>query len=105
MWDDLRKIVRRVVHPRPIAAVATGPLARDETLSEGRVELSMVFSSGRSRLRAFRTMETLAEELWNRHAVDFEHNLLDVNTVDRGEHDALWKRVAREGILLFGTLP
>ena len=58
MWDDLRKIVRRVVHPRPIAAVATGPLARDETLSEGRIELSMVFSSGRSRLRAFRITQT-----------------------------------------------
>ena len=24
-WDDLRKLVRRLVRPRPVAAVATGP--------------------------------------------------------------------------------
>lgn len=104
-WDDLRKTVRRVMHPRPVAAVATGPLARDESDSSGRIELTLVFSSGRNRVRAFRTMEALEEEVWNRYALDVSANLLDVHQVDDDEYDPLWRRVEREGILLFGTLP
>jgi hypothetical protein len=104
-WDDLRKTVRRVVRPRPIAAVATGPLARNESDPSGRLDLSLVFDSGRTRIRAFRSVERLTEVIWSRYAVEVECTLLDVNTVDDEEHNALWRRVAREGILLFGTLP
>ncbi|MFT5126067.1 MAG: hypothetical protein ACI9TH_002932 [Kiritimatiellia bacterium] len=104
-WQDFGRTVRKTVHPKPIAAVATGPLARDEHLDDGRVDIVMVFSSGRSRLRAFPSLETLAEKVWHRYAIAIESNLLDLNTMDRSENDALWRRVEREGILLFGTLP
>ncbi len=104
-WDDLRKLVRRVVHPRPTAVVATGPIARDESLSEGRIELTMLFASSRNRLRAFRCMDDLAEKLWNRHSVSFEYNLVDEHNVDDEEYATLWRRIEREGVLLFGTLP
>ncbi|MBU0679570.1 MAG: hypothetical protein KJ626_15825 [Verrucomicrobia bacterium] len=104
-WDDLRKTVRKIVHPRPLAAVATGPLARDETAFAGRVDLSMVFSTGRARIRAFKSIEELKEGVWDRYAIQIEPILLDVNTMDEEEYDTLWRRVEREGILLFGTLP
>ncbi|MBN1269781.1 MAG: hypothetical protein JXB04_09350, partial [Kiritimatiellae bacterium] len=104
-WDDLRKTVRRVVHPRPIAAVATGPLARDDSLSQGRIDLTLVFSTGRNRMRAFRSMDDLTEAVWTRYALSVEPTLLDVNTVDRNQYSGLWRRVEREGVLLFGTLP
>jgi hypothetical protein len=104
-WDDMRKTVRKTVAPRPIAVVATGALARDERITEGRVDLIMLFPTGRNRLRAFRTMETLSEVIWNRYGITLGYNLLDMNTMDDQDNDALWRRVEREGILLFGTLP
>jgi len=104
-WTDVRKLVRRLIHPRPVAAVAAGPLARDESLAWGRVELVMLFSSGRSRIRAFASTEELREAIQDRYGLPSVCTLLDVNIMDRDEYDALWKRVAREGILLFGTLP
>ncbi len=103
-WDDLRRTVRRVVRPRPTAAVATGPLARDESLSFGRIDLVLLFSSGRNRIRAFPSTETLTEEVFNRYGLPMECVLLDANTMNRDEYDSLWRRVEREGVLLFGTL-
>jgi hypothetical protein len=104
-WDDLRKTVRRVVRPKPLAVIATGPLAREETEYGGRLMLTMLFSSGRSRIRALSTIEDLAETIHDRYAMTLEHHLLDMNTMDREEYIPLWRRVEREGILLFGTLP
>ncbi|HDL77532.1 MAG TPA: hypothetical protein ENG36_02040 [Lentisphaerae bacterium] len=104
-WTDVRKLVRKIVHPRPMAVVAAGPLARDETLAWGRMELVMLFSSGRSRIRAFASTEELREAIQDRYGLPSVCTLLDVNIMDREEYDALWKRVAREGILLFGNLP
>jgi len=104
-WADLSKTVRRVVRPRPIAAMATGPLARDETEYGGRLMLTMLFSSGRNRIKSLASIRTLAETVRDRYALILEHNLLDVNTMDREEYAPLWRRVEREGILLFGTLP
>lgn len=104
-WNDLARIVRRAVNPKPVAAVATGPLARDESESSGRVELTMVFSSGRKRVRAFNSMERLRDEIWDRYGLPIDSILLDISTVDRNSNDALWRRIEREGILLFGNLP
>jgi hypothetical protein len=104
-WDDLRKTVRRYVRPRPIAAVVTGPLAREDDLDQGRLDLTMLFSTGRDRIRAYRTMERLVERIHERYALQADSVLLDINTMDRDEYDSLWRRVEREGILLFGTLP
>jgi hypothetical protein len=104
-WDDLKKTVRRIVRPRPLAAVATGPLARDETEYGGRLMLTMLFSSGRSRIKSLAAIETLAETIRERYALILEHYLVDINTMDREEYVPLWRRVEREGILLFGTLP
>ena len=104
-WDDLRKTVRRLVRPRPIAAVATGPLARDETEYGGRLMLTMIFSNGKNRIKSLATIRDLAETIRDRYALILEHYLLDTNTMDREEYVPLWRRVEREGILLFGTLP
>jgi len=104
-WDDVRKTVRRLVRPRPRAAVATGPLARDETEYGGRLILTMVFQSARSRMGALSTMDRLSATTRERYAMTLEHHLLDINTMDRAEYVPLWRRVEREGILLFGTLP
>lgn len=104
-WDDVRKTVRRIVRPRPSAAVATGPLARDEAEYGGRLILTMVFQRGQSRMRALSTMDRLSSTIRERYAMTLEHHLLDINTMDRAEYVPLWRRVEREGILLFGTLP
>ncbi len=104
-WTDLRKVIRRYVLPRPLATVATGPLTRDEMWSSGCLELTMLFSTGRNRLRAFNSMETLSETIWNRYALSIEPNLLDINTMNKESYETLWHRIEREGILLFGTLP
>ena len=104
-WLDLAKVVRRVVRPRPLAAVATGPLARDETDYGGRLLLTMLFSTGRNRIRAMSSIGVLAETVRDRYAMILEPSLLDTNTMDRQEYSPLWRRVEREGILLFGTLP
>ena len=104
-WDDLRKLVRRLVRPRPVAAVATGPLTRDDSLSDGRLEITMIFTSGRNRIRAFRCLDELIEAVWDRYALSVEANWLDINSVEQEEYEPLWRRIAREGVLLYGTLP
>lgn len=104
-WDDLRKAIRRWTHPRPIAAVATGPMVRDETLPSGKLELTLLFQNGRSRIHAFSGMETLIEQIWDRYAVAVEPILLDPNSMYHESYEALWRRIEREGVLLFGTLP
>ena len=104
-WDDLGRTVRRLVRPRPIAAMATCPLARDEVDYGGRISLSMLFSTGRDRVKALSTLKKLAEVLISRHAMVLEHHMMDINTMDREEFIPLWRRVEREGILLFGSLP
>lgn len=103
-WNDFRKTIRKWVHPRPIAAVATGPLARDESALSARVQLTLLFSTGRNRIKAFSCMEDLSEAMNQRYAVSIEPVLLDVNNMDEEKNDALWRRVEREGILLFGSL-
>lgn len=104
-WEDLRKTVRRVVVPRPLAAVVTGALARDESDLEGRLDITMVFTNSRTRIRAFRGMDALEEEVWNRYALEMTYNLLLAAEVDDDEYNTLWRRVEREGVLLFGKLP
>ena len=105
IWEDLARTVRRIVKPRPIAAVATGPMAREEADYGGRVMLTMLFSSGRNRIRALGSIRVLADRIRDRYGMIMEHHLLDMNTMDRKEYIPLWRSVEREGILLFGTLP
>lgn len=104
-WEDLRKTIRRLVHPRPIAALVTGPVAREESAEEGRLDLIMLFSNGRNRLRAFPSTQQLDEEIWDRYALEVSTVLIDLNTADDEEYEPLWRRVEREGVLLYGTLP
>lgn len=104
-WDDLRKTIRRTLRPRPIAAVATGPLAREETTYGGRLTLTLLFSTGRNRIRALASLPQLSEEVRIQYAMACEYHLLDLNTMDRNEYSPLWRRVETEGILLFGALP
>ena len=104
-WDDVSRTIRRVVRPRPMAAVATGPLAREEADYGGRMTLTMLFETGRERQRALMAMDRLADAVLNRYSMTAEYHLLDLNTMDREEYEPLWRRVAREGILLYGTLP
>lgn len=104
-WDDFRKTVRRVVLPRPLAAIATGPLARDESAINTKIELTLIFRTGRNRIRAFSSIEQLNQALWDRYAVTVDAVLLDTNIMNQDKYDTLWRRVAREGILLFGAIP
>lgn len=104
-WDDVRKAVRRVVVPRPLAAVATGPLSRDESLPTGRIELTMIFATRRHRIRAFQTMDKLSDVVWQRYGAEVDPILLDVVSMNREAYETLWRRIEREGILLFGTIP
>lgn len=104
-WMDLSRTVQRVVKPRPIAAVATGPLTREETDYGGRLMLTMLFASETSRITSLKTIQKLAITFRDRYGLVLEHYLLDLNTMDAEEYEPLWKRVEREGILLFGQLP
>ena len=104
-WDDLRKVIRRIVTPRPVAAVVTGPLARDETQCTGRLEVTMIFDSGRNRMRAFRTFEQLLDTIWDRYALNVEANWIHTSSVDDQDYETLWRRIEREGVLLYGKLP
>lgn len=104
-WTDFRKLVRRMTVPRPLAVVATGPLARDEIPANWRIPLVMVFKTGRQRIRAFRGMAALQTATLRRYAITIEPMLLDENTMHDPQYDPLWRRVEREGILLFGQLP
>lgn len=104
-WQDVARTVRRTVRPRPMAAVATGPLAREEADYGGRLLLTMLFSSGHGRIKSLASIRPLADAIRDRYGMILEHSLLDTNTMDRAEYIPLWSRVEREGILLFGTLP
>ena len=104
-WDDMRKTIRRIVRPKPVAAVATGPLVREETDFGGRLTIIMLFSTGGSRIRSLKSIQKLGQTFRERYSLTLEHHLLDHRTMDEAENEPLWNRVEREGILLFGSLP
>lgn len=104
-WADLAKTIQRTVRPKPIAAVATGPLVREETSYGGRITLTMLFARKTDRIRCLPAVSRLSEKLRERYDLSMEHHLLDMNTMDRKEYEPLWRRVENEGILLFGSLP
>lgn len=104
-WDDLGKTVRRSLTPRPDAAMVTGTLARDERATEGRLDLHLLFSGGRQRLQAYRCLERLSQAVRLRYSLDVHATFMDIRTMDDPEYQDLWRRIAREGILLFGKLP
>jgi len=104
-WADMAKTVRNTLRPRPIAAVATGPLAREETIYGGRITLTMLFDRKTDRIKCLSSVSKLADVIRERYDLSLEHHLLDMNTMDRKEYEPLWRRVENEGILLFGALP
>ncbi len=104
-WDDLRKVIRRAITPRPTAAVVTGPLARAEEITAGRLEVTLLFSTGRNRIRAYASQQTLVDKVWDRYAVDIDIHWVDANNYRDTAYETLWRRIEREGVLLFGTLP
>lgn len=104
-WDDLRKLIRRVIRPRPISAVATGALARAERDPTGRLELTLLFNLGRNRVRAYRCLDDLVESVWDRYAVNVDAHWIDTSAANRPEYETLWRRIEREGVLLYGALP
>jgi hypothetical protein len=103
-WDDLRRIVRRVVKPRPIAAVASGPSARREDLPTGLVTVTLLFETGHERIRALKTVPRLQAEIKDRLTLDSSVRPLDTNNMHDGRFDPLWREIEREGLVLFGTL-
>lgn len=104
-WEDLRKTVRRHVSPRPEAAMVTGALVRDERAESGKLDLHLLFEGGRQRLQAYRCVERLSERVRERHALEISCTFMDMRTMDDPEYRDLWRRIAREGVLLFGKLP
>ncbi|WFB35257.1 hypothetical protein P3T73_13915 [Kiritimatiellota bacterium B12222] len=104
-WDDLRKVVRRAVKPVPEAAIVTGELAREDDAEEGELEIHLLYEGGRQRLQAYRCLERLREKVDERYALGISVTFMDMRNMDDPEFQALWKRIAREGVLLFGRLP
>lgn len=104
-WEDVRKLVMRTVKPRPEAAIATGQLARDESAEKGPLDLHLLFSSGRERLQAYRCLERIQARVVERYGIAVTVTFMDMRNMDDPEFQLLWKRIAREGMLLFGKLP
>ncbi len=104
-WDDLRKLVRRSVKPVPEAAMVTGRLAREDDAEDGVIDLHLLYEGGRQRLQAYRCLERLREKVDQRYALDVAVTFMDMRNMDDPEFQVLWKRIAREGVLLFGKLP
>lgn len=104
-WEDVRKLVMRSVKPRPEAAIATGVLARDEHAADGPLDLQLLFETGRQRLQAYQSLERLQERVADRYGIDVKVTFMDMRNMDDPEFQLLWKRIAREGVLLFGKLP
>jgi len=104
-WEDLRKLVRRTFKPRPEAAMVTGRIARDDTAETGTLDLHLLFESGRQRLQAYRCLDRMREQADLRYAMEVEVTFMDMRNMDDPEFLELWKRIAREGVLLFGRLP
>ena len=105
VWEDLRKTVRRLITPRPEAAMVTGPLVRDEHAESGKLDVHLLFVGGRQRLQAYRCLERLAERIRERYALEISCTFMDMRNMDDPEFQDLWRRIAREGVLLFGKLP
>ncbi|MCF7837359.1 MAG: hypothetical protein K9N49_01895 [Candidatus Marinimicrobia bacterium] len=103
-WQDLARTIRKHLRPRPMAAVLTGSLARQGEPVNARLDLVLLFQNGRTRLAACRGLPVLTAALACRYALPSSVTLVDLNSMDRQEYDALWRRVEREGLLLFGNL-
>jgi hypothetical protein len=104
-WDDLRRLVRRTLNPRPIAAIVTGPIARDEAETDETLQLHLLFETGRERLQSYRGLDKLREQTETRYSLGVHATFMDLRNMDDPEFRTLWRRIAREGVLLFGDLP
>jgi hypothetical protein len=104
-WEDLRRTVRRIMKPRPIAAIVTGTLAREEPEEDRNLHLHLLYSTGRERLQSYRCLQKLRDRAELRYAMEVNATFMDLRNMDDPEYQALWRRIAKEGILLFGDLP
>jgi hypothetical protein len=103
-WEDLRRLVRRALNPRPIAAIVTGPIARDEPDAEEILQLHLLFQTGRDRLQSYRGLPKLRDQSLSRYSLGIHATFMDLRNMDDSEYRSLWRRIAREGVLLFGDL-
>ena len=104
-WDDLRRLVRRTLSPRPIAAIVTGSIARDEAETDETLQLHLLYQTGRERLQSYRGLDTLRARTASRYSLGVHATFMDLRNMDDPEFRSLWRRIAREGVLLFGDLP
>jgi len=105
-WNDVGKVVRKKTLPRPIAAIAIeSPMRKTEFAPTTKVEMVLLFATGRHRLRAWPTLPAMALAVLERHGLNIDPVLMDINSMSREEHAPIWRKVEREGILLFGKIP
>jgi hypothetical protein len=104
-WEDLKKLLRRTLRPPPIAAIVTGPLARGLAGDQRELPLHLLYQTGRDRLQSYRGLERLKDRIDERYALRVNPTFMDLRTMSRPEFSALWDRIAREGLLVFGDLP
>jgi len=104
-WDDLRKVIRRVLKPAPIAAIVTGPLARDMPGELRDLPLHLLYRTGRERLQSYHGVERLQNRIDERYGLDVKATFMDLRSMEKPEYASLWNRIAREGLLVFGDLP
>ena len=104
-WEDLRRLVQRTVRPRATAVVVTGSLARDDGREAQRLDLAILFATGRMRLQALPTLNRLEQRVHERYGLGLQCTPMDLNNMDRPEYAVHWRRIEREGLLLNGQLP
>ena len=104
-WEDLRRLVRRALRPRPIAAMVTGAIARDEARADEPLHLHLLYETGRDRIRSYRGLDSLRDQAASRYGLGVRATFMDLRTMDDPEFRTLWNRIAREGVLLYGEPP
>lgn len=104
-WDDLRNVIRRALKPAPIAAIVTGPLAREMPEEQRTLPLHLLYRTGKERLQSYHGLERLQNRIDERYGLDVHATFMDLRSMEKPEYATLWTRIAREGLLLFGDLP
>lgn len=104
-WDDLRRLVRRTLRPRPVAAIVTGAIARDPPRPDAPLHLHLLYETGRDRIRSYRGLDTLRERTALRYGLGLHATFMDISNMDAPQFRTLWRLIDREGLLLYGQPP